>query len=535
MADFTDNNQDQNQQTGQVGEIFSSDSQSAYEKALNEQQNTEEPESKLQTPFVPEEQPYQNPIGENMAEKNIPPPVEPPPPYSTDNKKQFIIFALFALILIIIGVALFGFIARLRNHKPDSKEVTLTYWGLWEEEVVYRPLIDEYHKNNPNVKINYIKQDPKDYRERLQSALDRGENIDIFRFHNSWIPMFINAIAPIPKTVMSDQEYEDAFYSVIQSDMKVNESYYGIPLMIDGLLMFYNEDILKNANVTVPQNWSQVREIVPKLTVKQNNKIITSAIALGTAENIEYFSDILGLMMMQNGTKLSKSLYSCIDELSQKCSEDALTFYREFAELPNNSWDDTLENSLVAFANGKVALVFAPSYAAYDIKLLLAQGNKTLNFRTAQVPQLPCETAVCPAIHWATYWVEGVSKNSQNQEEAFKFLKFLSSSDSLQKLFNEQVKVRELFGEPFPRKELAKNLSNHVYLAPLIEEAPNMTSFYTAARTFDGETGINSTLNKYLKDAINSLSQGTSIETAVKTIDTGFAEIYSRFGLASSN
>ena len=42
----------------------------------------------------------------------------------------------------------------------------LTWWGLQNEESVVQPLIDEYQKRNPNMKIDYIKQKPNDYRER---------------------------------------------------------------------------------------------------------------------------------------------------------------------------------------------------------------------------------------------------------------------------------------------------------------------------------------------------------------------------------
>jgi hypothetical protein len=71
-------------------------------------------------------------------------------------------------------------------------------------------------------------------------------------------------------------------------------------------------------------------------------------------------------------------------------------------------------------------------------------------------------------------------------------------------------------------------------LAPLIAEAPTMKSFYVASRTFDGDTGLDTSMITYLKDAVNSLSSGTSPETALKTVDAGFQQVFARFGLSAS-
>ena len=150
---------------------------------------------------------------------------------------------------------------------------------------------------------------------------------------------------------------------------------------IDGLVLFYNEDILKGANVDVPTTWIDVQNAVSKITVKEKDNIVTSAIALGTAENIEHFSDILGLMMLQNGTVLTKSLFSCVDTSSTTCAVEALTFYRKFAEEPNNTWDNTLENSIFAFAGGKVAMIIAPTWQALAIKEI----SPDLNFKTNSI------------------------------------------------------------------------------------------------------------------------------------------------------
>lgn len=516
-------NQEQNQS---AGEIFSetptdSDYQEATAAPMAESNVPKEPSAESQSQVPAEIQIGESPAGEGSI---------PPPPFTEDDKKKkFIIFGAAGLIILLVILLVFNLLFKSKPKAPQ--EITLDYWGLWEDKNILQPVFDEYKKNHGNITINYIQQDPKLYRDRLKTALDKGEGPDIFRFHNTWVPMMKSYLSPVPKNIYADGDFEKTFFPVATSDLKLSGNIYGIPLMIDGLLLFYNDDILKGANVSAPSTWEDVQKAIPKLTVKEKGKIVTSGIALGTAENIEHFSDILGLMFLQNGTKPEKSLFSCADGKSTTCGVETLTYYHKFAETPNNTWDETLENSIVAFAGKKVAMIIAPSWEAFAIKELAKNSN--LNFKVGKVPQLPCDKEPCATVNWATYWVEGVSVKSKYQKEAWEFLKYLSSADTMRKVYELQMKSRILFGEPYSRVDLAKTLSDNPYLAPLMEEVPTMKSFYLASRTNDGDTGLNTTLITYLKNAVNSLSSGTSIETALKTADEGFKQVYTRFGLSA--
>lgn len=493
------------------GEIFSSGKDSSYEEAIA-------PPKQDETPT----QPYNEPPLSQQENYPPEPPYVPPSPFS--NKKNLLIIGIVVFILVLLGLLLLKKLSSGPNNSTNGN-VVLTYWGLWEDKNILQPILDEYKASHPNVTVEYIQQDQKLYRDRLKKAQEGNSPPDIFRFHNTWKPMFIDNLSAVPSNIYTLEEMEKVFFPVVKDDLKEKNNYYGIPLEIDGLLLFYNEDILKSANIAVPKTWEEVRDIVPKLTVKENNKIITSAIALGGTENIEHFSDILGLMFLQNGVQLNKSLFSCNDATSTSCAVDTLYFYRKFVESPNGNWDATLDNSIVAFASGKVAMIFAPSWQALTIK----ETAPGLNFKTAPVPQLPCSKQPCTSINWASYWVEGVSNKSKYQKEAWEFLKYLSSESTMKKLYANQTQARKLFGEPYSRVELAKTLADNVYLAALIQEAPTMKSFYLASRTFDGETGINSRMITYIQNAINDTSKGASAESALKTADNGFKETFKNF------
>lgn len=440
-------------------------------------------------------------------------PNTPPIPARSGGFGRKILFVIIFLLLL-VGVAggvKFGF-----QFLEGNKEVTLQYWGLWEDASLLQPIIADFEAKNPKIKVQYVQQNYRQYRERVQSAIDRGEGPDVFRFHATWIPMLRNEIQPVPPDVMSPSQFTSQYYKVASQDLLAGSTLWGIPLMIEGLGLYVNEDLFTAAGLTYPQSYEDLLSVVPKLTVKNGNDIVTSAIALGTTNNIDNFSDVLSLMIMQNGGKLT--------DPTGREAEEALVFYKKFATVsdPMYTWNSVMDNSIAAFANGRVAMIIAPSWRALDIKAI----NPTLRFHIEPVPQLPGNT-----ISWASYWVEGVSSKSKNQKQAMLFLQHLTSKDSLVKLYTEASKKR-LFGEPYALVELGNSISSDPFVGAYIKQAQNARSFPLASQTHDN--GINDRMVKYMEDAINSLEQDVAPTQALDTMSRGFQQVLSSYGLTTT-
>ncbi len=426
------------------------------------------------------------------------------------------ILMLVVFLFILGGLVIAGRFAL--NFFASTKEVTITYWGLWENDGIVRNVLAAFEASHPKIKVTYVKQSPKQYRERLQAAVARGEGPDVFRFHNTWVPMLRNELSTAPKTIMTAAQFSSAFYPVLNRDLVAGANIYGIPLMIDGLGLYYNEDLLASAGVTPPSTYEELLNIVPRLTVKNQNTILSSAIALGTTNNVENFSDILATMMLQNGANLTSLTGSEI--------EQALIFYRKFADPsdPVYTWNETMDNSIYAFASGKVAMIFAPSWRAFDVK----QINPNLRFKIIPIPQLPGST-----VTWASYWVEGVSAKSKYQQAAWEFVNYITSKEGAMKLYTEASKTR-LFGEPYARMELGSLVEGDPYVGAYVKQASlDARSFPLASRTFDN--GINDKLIKYLEDAVNSMAAGTAPVAAINTMSSGFRQVLSTYGVSSSS
>ncbi|MBI3290054.1 extracellular solute-binding protein [Candidatus Microgenomates bacterium] len=475
--------------------------------------------------------PFRNQNPSPIVPPPAPQPVAVPPSYQTpENKAPFYAkgassaykkLPLKIILFIFLGLTiLLGGFAILKNTvlKPKPQPVTITWWGLWEDDAAIKPIIADFEAKNPLIKVTYVKQSPKDYRERLTSALAKVTGApDVFRFHNTWVPMLSREFAALPAEIMSQADYSSRFYPVAAHDLTSGGRIVGVPLMIDGLGLYINEDIFTNAGTPVPTNWDDLRKAALALTIRNEDETIAQAgVALGTIKNVDHWQDILALMMLQNGADLTKP--------SDKRAQDALSFYTIFADS-DKVWDDTLPSSTAAFAAGKAAMYFGPSWRVFDIK----KQNPNLNFRIVPVPQLPKATETEKDINWASYWAEGVWARSVNSKQAFEFLKYLTEKENLQKLYTNEAATR-VFGEPYSRADMASLVTSDSFAGAYVRQAPNMQSWYLASNTNDGPTGINSRISKYFEDAVNKvLVEGDDPESALETVEQGVNQVLSSY------
>lgn len=479
------------------------------------------------TPLTPPsstEPPF--PIPQEVIPPDPPPPPEPTKPSFDEPEagepaqvvdpifKRIIPILIGLGVIILLSLLVFKVIIPRKEAAKEPEIISLKYWGLWEPESAISQTISDYQALHPNINIQYTKQSHKDYRERLQSALAKGSGPDIFRYHNTWLPMLKADLSPMPETIYSGNEFDSTFYPIVKKDVFSGGRYYGIPLEFDALALYVNEDIFaESPDLKIPSTWNNLRQTAFKLRKfdPTGKRLVRGGVALGTTNNVDNFSDILGLMILQNGGDPGQP--------DSEAVNSALKFYTLFS-TQDKSWDSSLPNSTYSFATEKVAMFIAPSWRALDLKTL----NPNLNFKLYPVPQLPGTN-----ISWATYWIEGISKNSPQQQAAWEFLKYLSTKEVLAKMYSIASQNR-LFGEPFSRQDMASNLQADPYVGAILSQAIASQSWPLASRTFDN--GLNDKLIKYYEDAINSYLKEDQEKVITQNLTQGVAQVLSQYGLS---
>jgi ABC-type glycerol-3-phosphate transport system substrate-binding protein len=446
------------------------------------------------------------------SNRNISPPEELPS--SPPPSKIFNAFKIFLGIAIVLGIGFFLYSVIGPKLFPSAVgQVTLTYWGLFEDASVVTPVISDFEKKHPNIKVEYVKQNLEQYKDKLVARSNNGTGPDLFRFHNSWVPQLSSLLLPIPGSVISIDDFSKNYYPVAKADLVRNGVIYGVPLQIDTLNLFINKDLFQAAGLKAPGTWTDFINDARQLTIKdENNKIKTAGAAMGTSDNITHAPNIVSMLFVQNSVKLNDMTSNI------PAAGDALNFYTSFAKPPQNVWDNTLDESIKAFASGTLAMYFGYSWDFFTIKTL----NPGLSFDIYPVPSLPGQN-----ISIASYWVEGISSKSKHQNEAALFLQYLALKDTAQKLFAQESKIRN-FGEPYARIDLAESLTNSVAY-PFVASAPSAVSSFFVDGTLDN--GINSQMNSHLNAAVDAVLNGSNPQAEAETLSKGVSKVLKQYGL----
>src|SRR3989339_978681 len=352
------------------------------------------------------------------------------------DKLKLKVTIIIALVTIVVGG---GIVYGVFFAKGDYKG-TLNVWVIFGDRDDYKGAIAAFQKIHRKVKINVVLKNPNTYEKELVESLAEGIGPDIMMVHNSWLPKYKNILTALPSSISTKysfglREYQNDLVEVITQDFVDSGQIYAMPLSTDTLQLYWNKDLFNTAGITYPpRTWDEVVQYVPKLTLKDaRNNITQSAISLGTADNINRASDVLSLLMLQTGTKMTddKNIRATFQSLASKNGKDynpgetALSFYVSFANPANlnYSWNSGMNYSINVFTQGRLAMMINYAYNFDKIK----SDNPRLNFSVAPIPQT---SDVSKSLTFANYWAYGVSNHSANYEVAWDFLMFFSGLGS---------------------------------------------------------------------------------------------------------
>jgi len=451
-------------------------------------------------------------------------------------KKATILF-LLAVCLLSAG---FGCKTTDSKTKAAMQPITLTYWRVFDDSDAFQEIIAKYKTLHPYITIEYKKLRYEEYKSELLNALAEDRGPDIFSIHNTWIKEYQSKIVPMPATItmaypvisgtikkeiISElrttdsptlKEIRDGFVDAVSYDIIADDGQvYGLPLSVDTLAMFYNKDLFNNVGISqVPQYWNkEFLQDVKKLTKQDPKKgLIQSGVALGASSNINRFSDIISVLMMQNGAIMNNNgqiSFNLVPPVSRDTGYnpglEALRFYTDFSNSGKESyaWNSTLPNSLEMFTSGKLAIYFGYSY---DLPTIYTQAPK-LNFSVAKLPQI--EGNPPTNINFANYWVEVVSKKSAHPNEAWDFIQFITKEEQV-KSYLEKTK------KPTALRSLVASQRTNDAIGVFADQVLTAKSWYKGRNAQAAEDAI--------KEMIDAVVNNTA-ERLQDILDTAVAKI----------
>lgn len=370
---------------------------------------------------------------------------------------------LIALLLLPIVPLVLYVTGVIRPAVKTPSPVALTMWTTTSSPGALAAILKDFKAIRPYITITVEQIPENNYAIALKDAWARGKGPDIFEMPATWIGEFADDfIAPIPKSTkvftyttrkivfrtdtqinqtnvpsITTTQLRNDFADVVSEDVVRNGSIYGLPFSLDTLVLYYNKDLLRNANIAQPPaTWSQLIALAPRLTVAdEGGKILQSAIAMGRGSNVSYSADIISLLFMQDGVTMNTEdgRVPLDESLSDETNlgVNAVSFYTSFANSTRAvySWNASQPNSLQAFMRGKTAM-----YIGYNRDRNTVDANSSINYDVAPMLHLDDngKDAMYTAagnpiqVNYATYNIFSVFQRSKHPQEAWNFVQYVA-------------------------------------------------------------------------------------------------------------
>lgn len=146
----------------------------------------------------------------------------------------------------------------------------ITFWHSFTQGArmeAVQSAADKFMEKNPDVKINIETYSWGDFNTKWNAGLTTGDLPDMSTAQNTGeVVEMLNADVLQPIDDMVDSIGRDRFSANALGDMSVDGATYGVPYYSHAQVMWYREDMLKNANLEVPTTWDEFYKAAVALT-----------------------------------------------------------------------------------------------------------------------------------------------------------------------------------------------------------------------------------------------------------------------------
>ncbi len=382
---------------------------------------------------------------------------------------------------------------KVFSNLPDRKNGQ----GLVEQTI-----IDEYMAENPNVDIQVEALDEEAYKTKFKAYSMEGMP-DVVSIWGQ--PSFLDEV--LDAGVLAELNMDDyADYKFLEGSLDgfmKDGKLYGLPRNTDVACFYYNQKMFEDNGWEVPETYDELLALADEINAKD---IVPVAMDGGDGWPMAvYLADVLYKIAGDDYSDIVSNAIATGD-FSDENLVQATQLLKDAADanLFQTGYDSqdyaTAQN---LFTNGQAAMFYMGSWETS------MAGNEDIpeeirtNIRMFTMPQIEGGKAAATDI---TAWHGGgyaVSNNSENKEEAVKFLNYMYQPDKLSKYGWE-------FGVGMSSQDQSDYMTG--------EESELQMQVVDAANTATGNSGT--TINDCGPSAFK-----TSIETEIQSVSNGSTDI----------
>ncbi len=329
-------------------------------------------------------------------------------------------------------------------------KTALTFWQLSVKEDVMRSMIDEFEKENPDIKVD-VQILAWDFGfDKIVTSIAAGNAPDLCELGSTWVPTFATGgvLADVTGGLNGVKD-KYLFWEPVTYQGKL----FGAPWLVGTRALFYNKDLFRKAGLNPdnpPKTWNDLLEYSRKIEALGGG---VHGFGIYVGEPYTPWQLFLPFAWSDGAEVLSpdfnKSLINSPEFI------ETLSFYNS---LKKYSIKDRQAQVNQAFAEGKVGMQISGEWNL----MLIPQNNPGLDYGVAVVPK-PYLNKGEP-VSFAGGEVLVIFKQSKHPREAAKLMDFLIREDNIMKVVKSQKNVLP------PTKESIKD--------PYFDEQPKQRVFF---------------------------------------------------------
>lgn len=317
------------------------------------------------------------------------------------------------------------------SDSDGEGKTEITFWAHQNEpwNASYQKIAKAFEKENKDIKINFEFFPYDQFESKVQTSLmSKKGGADIYELWGGWGLDFANtgALAEMPED-LSKEIREDAYpstYGALEYDGKL----YGLPLEfnIENGAMLVNSAMMKEAGLSVPTSWLELRETAKQATKMDGDTVVVKGFDFVNWDGVPYL--FLSMILSNNSNYLKDDGTFNLQTPEAKIAMQELydmVVVDKVTTMEGLDGGGDLEGYQQLFAGNTIMVPRGPwTIAEGETSFGLKYGK---DFDYVSMPWFGEKAAFAAE----TGWSMAINEKSKNKEAAFKFLSYMFQDEVL--------------------------------------------------------------------------------------------------------
>lgn len=440
------------------------------------------------------------------------------------GRKLTVLF-LAGVITAVTGCSSGGGDTTVENPSSESgglktevtqQEQTVIRYMTWEDsdwQKLTTKFIEEFEKENPDIKIEYEPVAGEGYQAKISAELASGSGPDVCWVDNSTTAFETGAYMPLDELMEAHNFNLGAYNQELLDMCSYDGSLYGLGGWLNTAMINYNKELFDAAGVPYPEagwTWQDCYEAAEKITSGSGGDK-TYGIYL------ENWTPSYENIAWNNGGALVDA-NNDYHVLNSQENAEALTFYTSFEKnglSPDKSTVQANGGLIDMFNSGKIAMVyFFPNI------VVSARSSDSFDLNKLGIVPMPVkEEGMQPSANFLFTNPISITSTCKNPDAAFRFLSALVGEVHQTEFCNLGYGLPSITNLV---SDLGMDKDQHmgVFVDPLIN--PDK---YVAIRTYSAFSPISSLIDTEIRNAISRVTENgqdaqEALDEVVKNLES---------------